>query len=117
MLTTSIQAVVFYKHDPDEVAGLTAALIPMADHLACVSTALERKSIRHILEGRYFRYHEAQRMRTLLLRATRHARANLSDYFPLMREGIMGSAERLEVAADLHWDAFKAQLEHARPTR
>lgn len=118
MVKATIQAHVFYKHDdPDEVAALSAAIIPMADHIKAVSSGFDRGKMKQILGGEYFRLKEADRMRCVLLRATRHARANLSDYFPMMREGIMDNAERLEVAVDLYWDELRHMVEEVIPTR
>lgn len=117
MVQTTIQATIFYKHDPAEVAGLSAAMIPMADHLKAVYSGGDRAMVKRILEGQYFRFKEAKKMRTLLQRASRHARANLSDYFPLMRESIMEGAERLEVAIELYWDELSHMVEEVLPTR
>lgn len=118
MLKTTVDAHIFYRHDPAEVAGLSAAMIPMADHIKAVSTGFDRGKMKQILEHReYFRLKEADRMRCLLLRATRHARANLADYFPMMREGIMDSAERLEVAVEIYWSELRHMVDEVMPTR
>ena len=117
MVKTTIDAHIFYKHDPREVAGLSAAMIPLAEHIKAVANGFERGKIKQILGGEYFRLKEADKMRCLLLRATRHARANLGDYFPMMREGIMDSAERLEVAVQIYWDELKHMVEEVLPTR
>lgn len=117
MVETKIDAHIFYRHDPAEVAGLNAAMIPMADHLRAVYSGGDKAMIKRILEGQYFRYKEAKKMRTLLQRASRHARANLADYFPLMRESIMEGAERLEVATELYWDELSHMVEQVLPTR
>ena len=108
MVKATIQAHVFYKHDdPDEVEDLNAAIIPMADHIKAVANGFDRGKMKQILGGEYFRLKEADRMRCVLLRATRHARANLVDYFPYMRESIMANAERLEVAIDAYWTELR----------
>lgn len=117
MLTTTIDAHIFYKHDKDEVAGLSAAMIPLADHIKAVATAPERAKIRGILDGGYFRYKEATKMRTVLQRATRHARTNLADYFPYMRTEILANAERLEVATDIYWDELQHMVQEVIPSR
>jgi hypothetical protein len=117
MLQQEIQAHIFYKHDPSEVVGLNAAMIPMADHIKAVANGFERGKIKTILGGEYFRYKEAVRMRTILQRASRHARANLGDYFPMMREGILENAERLEVAVDLYWGELSHMVNEVMPTR
>ena len=117
MLKTRVDAHIFYRHDPAEVEGITAAMIPMADHIKAVSTGFDRGKMKQILGGEYFRLKEADRMRCLLLRATRHARANLSDYFPMMREGIMDSAEHLEVAVEIYWSELRHMVDEVMPTR
>jgi hypothetical protein len=118
MVTQSIQAHIFYRHDdPREVAGLGAAIIPMADHIKCVANGFERGKMKQILAGEYFRLREAEKMLNLLRRATRHARANLDDYFPYMRQDIMANAERLEVAIDLYWDELSYLVDEVTPNR
>jgi len=117
MVQTKINAVIFYRHDPDEVAGLNAAMIPMAEHLRAVYTGGDKAMIKRILGGEYFRFKEAKRMRMLLMRASRHARANLSDYFPMMRESVIDGAERLEVAIDIYWYEFRHMVDQVLPSR
>lgn len=115
--TATIKATVFYKHDPNEVAGLSAAMIPLADHLRAVYSGGDKAMVKRILDGQYFRYREAKRMRMLLQRASRHARANLSDYFPMIRESIMDGAERLEVATEIYWSELTHMVDQVLPTR
>ena len=117
MQTTSIKATVFYKHDPNETAGISQALVPLADHLKAVYTGGDKAMVKRILGGEYFRFREAKRMRTLFMRASRHARANLAEYFPLMREGIMEGAERLEVATEIYWDELTHMVDEVLPSR
>jgi hypothetical protein len=117
MIQTKIDAHIFYKHSPEEVSGLSAAMIPMADHIKAVAVGPDRAKMKNILGGGYFRLKEAQRMHLVLLRATRHARANLADYFPYMRQTIMENAERLEVATDFYWEELKHMVDQVLPTR
>lgn len=117
MVKSVIQAHVFFKHDPHEVAALNAAMIPLAIHIKAVASGSDRAKFKQILGGEYFRLKEAERMLNLLRRATRHARANLSEYFPLMREGVMDSAERLEVAIDIYWQELSWMVEETTPSR
>ena len=117
MLQTVIKATVFYQHDPAEIAGLAAAMVPMADHLKAVYSGGDKAMVKRILEGQYFRFREAKRMRMLLMRASNHARANLSEYFPMMREGVMDGAERLEVAIQLYWDELTHMVDAVLPSR
>lgn len=117
MIKITIEAHVFYRHDPIEVAGLSTATIPLADHIKAVSTPFDRAKFRQILGGEYFRLKEADRMRCLLLRATRHARAHLRDYFPMMRDNIMANAEQLETAVDTYWKELRRKVLEVLPTR
>lgn len=117
MVKSVIKAVVFYKHAPSETASLNAAMIPLADHIKAVATGSDRAKMRQILGCEYFRLKEADRMRCLLLRATRHARANLADYFPMMRQGIMGDAEELEQAVETYWNELTHMVDEVLPRR
>jgi hypothetical protein len=117
MLSTKIDAHIFYKHAADEVAALNDAMIPMADHVKAVSNGFDRGKMNQILAGEYFRLKEAARMHLVLLRATRHARANLGDYFPYMRQAIMENAERLESATELYWAELTHMVDQVLPNR
>jgi hypothetical protein len=117
MLKREIKAHIFYKHDLSEVSALKTAMIPMADHVHAVANGFDRGKMRQIMAGEYFRLKEAERMLNLLRRATRHARANLGDYFPMMREGILENAERLEVAIDIYWGELSHMVNEVMPTR
>jgi hypothetical protein len=117
VLQAVIKATVFYQHDPNEVAGLSAAMIPLADHLKAVYTGGDKAMVKRILDGGYFRFREAKRMRMLLQRASRHARANLDSYFPMMREGIMDGAERLEVATEIYWSELCHMVQEVMPSQ
>ena len=55
-------------------------------------------------------------MRTILLRAAKHARAHLDDYFPLMRDQIIADAEVLEQAVEEYWEQFQALQAQSTPT-
>jgi len=99
----TIEATVFYKHQPDEVQALSAATIPLADHIRAVAPGWPYK---RILNGEYFRAKQAATMRHILLRAANHARAHLDDYFPMMREQIIQDAEVLEEAVADYWREF-----------
>lgn len=117
MVTTTMNAVIFYKHSTDEVAALSAAVIPLADNIKGVSSPQARSKMRQILSGQYFRAGEARTMKDMLLRAAKHARANLADYFPLMRADILVNAQTLEQAANAYWRMFCALRNDVIPTR
>jgi hypothetical protein len=114
--STSIDATVFYKHDPAEIRALSEATIPLAEQIRAVGTHPERQAARRILGGEYFRAGQAAMMRLMLLRACKHARSHLTDYFPLMREGIIADAERLEEATVAYWIKFQQLASQSVPT-
>lgn len=107
MFCSSIEATIFYRHQPQEVRALGAATIPLAEHVRAVADGFERHRIKAICGGQYFREKEALHMRNVLLRAAKHARAHLDDYFPMMRDEIIANAERLEEAVAHYWVNFK----------
>jgi hypothetical protein len=113
----NIEATVFYKHQPDEVRALSAATIPLADHIRAVSNNFERHKAKQILAGEYFRVREAASMRVMFLRAANHARAHLDDYFPMMREQIIRDAEVLEEATAIYWRQFHRLQNELIPTK
>jgi len=113
---SSIEATIFYKHEPWEIQALSAATAPMAEHIRAVGLSFERNKTRAILNGEYFRAKDAALMRTMLLRAANHARYHLDDYFPLMRDGIIASTEQLEEAVREYWYEFQRLQNEAIPT-
>lgn len=113
MTSSTIDAHVFYRHRPEEVAGLRKAIIPLADHIKAVGGL---SSAAPVIDGRYFRYRQAEGLCTILLRAAKHARSHLSEYFPAMREGIIANAEILEQAVAEYWQAFERLQADSVPT-
>jgi hypothetical protein len=107
MISTSIEAHIFYQHTAEETAELERAIIPMAEHLKAVASPQLRSRIRQILKGEHFRFREARAMHEALLRATKHAKANLSEFFPTMRSEVLINAKILEDAANSYWLAFQ----------
>jgi hypothetical protein len=99
MVISTIEAIIHFRHAPEEVAELNQAIIPMADHIRAVSSSEQRKTMKIILGGEYFRARQATRMVTMLLNAAKHAKAHLGDYFPLMHAGILDNVLALEEAA------------------
>jgi hypothetical protein len=116
MISTSIEAHIHYRHSPEEVADLERAIIPMAENLKAVANPQLRSRIRAILRGEYFRTKEARAMHNVLLRASKHARANLAEYFPAMRSEILINAQLLENAANAYWEAFREAQAATTPT-
>jgi hypothetical protein len=117
MFTSNIQATIFYRHEPEEVRALSEATIPLAEQIRAASTDFERHKMRTILKGDYFREADVQLMRRMLVRAARHARAHLDDYFPMMRESIIASAEHLEEAVEAYWNQFQYLQDEVVPTK
>jgi hypothetical protein len=113
--TANIQATIFYRHSPEEVRALEAATIPMVDHIRAVCGNLVE--MRQIFGGKYFRYGQARATCTILLRATRHARAHLDDYFPMMREQIIADTEKLEEAVKTYWHQFEKAHNQLAPAK
>jgi hypothetical protein len=114
---SNIQATVFYKHQPEEVAALSAAIVPMADHIRAVSGGFERIKTKAILNGEHFRAGDAKVMRNMLLRAAKYARIHLDEYFPTMRDGLIESAEQLEEAVADYWREFHRLQNELIPTK
>jgi hypothetical protein len=107
MIKSAIDAIIYFRHSPEEVAELERALVPMAEHLKAVAWPPLRARIRAILRSEDFRYKEAQQMRDACLRASKHARANLAEFFPAMRSEVLINAQILENAANSYWEAFR----------
>jgi hypothetical protein len=116
MISTSIEAHIHYRHTPEETISLERAIIPMADHLKAVASPQLRSKIRAILHGEYFRSRDASAMYNALLRASKHAKANLIEYFPGMRGEILINAQALENAAEYYWQAFRDARAATTPT-
>jgi hypothetical protein len=116
MVSTAIDAHIHYRHSPEEVSDLERAIVPMAEHLKAVANPQLRGRIRVILRGEYFREREARSMYQALLRAAKHARANLAEYFPTMRAEILINAQLLENAAHAYWESFRYAQALSLPT-
>jgi glycogen synthase len=116
MIRSSVDAHVHFKHTSEEVAALADAIVPLHDNILAVSTPYERGMMRKILNGHYFRQRDADRMRDMLIRAVKHSRANLADYFPMMRQGILEQALHLENTVNTYWADFIAATIEAQPT-
>jgi Tfp pilus assembly protein PilF len=116
VLTSHIESTIFYRHTKEEVQQLSSAIIPLAEHIRAVAHTNERGKLKAILGCEYFRVRDARAMRALLLRAAKHARAHLDDYFPMMRAEVMTSVEQLEEATETYYRAFVFAQREAIPT-
>jgi hypothetical protein len=117
MLQTTVLSHIHYQHSLDEVDELAQAIIPLHDNIVAVSSNNERQKMRRILRGDYFRRADALAVRNMLLRAAKHARAHLADYFPLMRQDILQSAQTLEDAARRYWVRFRREADEVLPVQ
>jgi hypothetical protein len=111
-----IYAHIHFQHAENEVAALNEAIAPMMDNIRAVSTQSQRERMRGIIAGEYFRAMQARAMTSMLLRAAKHAKLNLGDYFPLMRSRILADAQALEDAVTNYRVTFEALKERTLPT-
>jgi hypothetical protein len=116
MRDSDIHAHIHFQHEANEVAALNEAIAPMMEHIRAVARHGEPAAMRHILGGEYFRAMHARAMISMLLRATKHARANLSDYFPILRADVLVQAQALEDAVTNYRATFEALKERTLPT-
>ena len=98
MQTTPIEATIYYRHSQREVARLNAAIIPVHDQLERCSSPAAQAAVTKILACRHFRVRDSELMCATLLKAAKATRANLSEYFELMHEGLLLAVEELENA-------------------
>jgi hypothetical protein len=115
MLFSTINAITKYQHDLREVEELARAVAPMRTHMKASIGWQRREVIDQILKGEEFRYRDAKMMRDSLLKACKHARATMDDYFPMMHQGIMENITTLEDAVKRYWDFFEQAQEEAIP--
>src|SRR5262245_49192108 len=81
MILETMDAVVHYRHTPEEVVDLEMAAIPMMESIRRVSTSWQRTSMKRILGCEFFRAREASSVRNMLIRAVKHSRATLHEIF------------------------------------
>lgn len=116
MISHNVDAHVHFKHSEEEVAALNQAVVPLHDNIVAVSSPNERGNMRRILNCNYFRRRDAAAMHKMLIRAVKHSRANLQDYFPMMRAQILEQAQALEDAVTEYWREFNVGLTETEPT-
>lgn len=116
MVIEQIEAHIHYRHKPDEVAGLSMAIIPMAEYIAAVASPSDKARMKQILNCKYFRAYTAKSTVKMLLAACKYAKFHLGDYFPLMRAGILDNALALEEAATDYQALFEQLKNEAVPT-
>jgi hypothetical protein len=111
-----LEAHVHYRHSREEVEALAKAIVPLHDNIVAVSSSNERGNMRRILNCNYFRRKDATGMRAMLIRAVKHAKANLADYFPMMRQIRLEEAQALEDALVAYWTNFTQDATQTTPT-
>jgi hypothetical protein len=116
MIQSTLEAHVHYRHSQSEVEELAKAIVPLHDNIVAVSSGNERGNMRRILNCQYFRRKDATGMRAMLIRAVKHSRANLQDYFPIMRETILKQAQELDDAITAYWTNFAKEATETTPT-
>jgi hypothetical protein len=116
MITSTVDAHVHYRHNSTEVEELAKAIVPLHDNIVAVSSGNERGNMRRILNGQYFRRRDVISMRFMLIRAVKHAKANLADYFPMMRAIRLQEAQNLEDAVTAYWTQFASEATQTTPT-
>jgi hypothetical protein len=116
MIQQTVDSHIHYKHSPLEVARLAKAVVPLRDSILAVSAPWERAKVRMILRGDYFRRSDALHMKNMLLRAVKHSRANLADYFVVMRQQILKDSQELEDSAKEYWREFSKESAQRIPT-
>jgi len=116
MVLAQMDAVVHFRHAPEEVIDLELATVPMMDSIKRVSTWQTRASMKRILGCEFFRVHEARTVKNMLLRAVKYSRANLHEIFPLMQEDVLIQAQALEDAIKRYWIKFERLREEILPS-
>lgn len=98
MVNLSIEATIFYRYSPSEVVRLAKAIEPLGENIRAVGSDVERQRLRAILQSNYFRRSDVTTVKNMLVRAAKHARGHMHEYFPQMRAGLIAQAETLEDA-------------------
>lgn len=111
---TPIEATIYYRHKPGEVARLQAAIVPIHDQLVRASPAAQT-AVAKVLERRDFRVRDSELMCAALLKAANQTRANLHEYFELMHEGLLLAVEEVENAVAEYQLRFEALRHESLP--
>jgi hypothetical protein len=111
-----MDAICYYRHNPEEVEELSRALIPMMEHVRAVSSGFERGTLKLMLGGEFFRLKDANKVKAMLVRAVKHSRATLCEYFPSLQHDVLVNAQLLEDATNRYWRTFDRLREETLPT-
>lgn len=115
MDTKEMNAVVHYRHCPEEVAELAGAIVPLNESIRRVSNHYQRQILKAILMGDFFRYQDAAQVKGMLLRAVKHSRATLGEFFPMLQAQALMDAQALEDATNRYWRKFATLREETIP--
>jgi hypothetical protein len=115
MITTEMESVIHYRHVPEEVARLDRAIVPLMGSVRAVASSWDRNSLKRILSCEFFRAREAAAVKSMLLRAVKHCRASLGEYFPSMQRDVLIQAQALEDATKQYWAKFQRLREESLP--
>jgi hypothetical protein len=115
MITTTMDSIIHYRHSPDEVAELAAAIEPMLTHIKAVGGYHARAAMKAILSGEFFRAKDAANVKSMLLRAVKHARAHLHEVFPVFQQEVLVQAQALEDAAVRYSRRFQMLRDETLP--
>ena len=115
MITTEMESVIHFRHAQAEVAQLERTAIPLMDCIKAVAYPTELPMMRRIFGGEYFRLREDERVRAMLLRSIKYAKANLNEYFPQMRDGVLINCQRLDDALSWYWGEFQRLRHETEP--
>jgi ABC-type molybdate transport system ATPase subunit len=115
MVASNMESIIHYRHSLDEVAELAEACGPMMGSIKVVATGYNRQSLKRIVGCEFFRAREASAVKSMLLRAVKHARATLHEIFPLMQQDVLIKAQNLEDAANRYWANFQRLRQETLP--
>ena len=79
----------------------------MGEHIRAVGSETARERLSAIVCLRHFRARDVNVVKSMLLRAAKHARGHMSEYFPTMQDGLIAQAETLEDAAEQYAKRFR----------
>jgi hypothetical protein len=115
MISTNMESIIHYRHEPDEMADLALAVEPMMTHIKAVGSYQDRGALKAILGGEFFRAGTVSRVKSMLIRAVKHARANLHEVFPIMQQEVLLQAQALEDATVRYGRRFATLRDETLP--
>lgn len=107
MIHCPIEATIFYRHHRSEIEELAQAIKPMGEHIRAIGSETDCRHLDAIIGCRHFRARDVAKVKSMLLRAAKHARGHLGEYFPAMQDGLIAQAEALEDAVEQYAKRFR----------